>query len=320
MIDFRYHLISIIAVFLALGIGILMGSLVLGEALLDQLERDVDRLGNRNDDLLGTVEDLQTQVNLSEDFASLARANMIAGQLSGEQIVLFTYQGTEGALLDQIRSTVEEAGGSVVDTIEVTDKLALDGEAELAQLALILGSASDEPAELQTELGGLLGSEAAAAAIETPGQDPPNQGTQPGKDLEVLVRDLQEDGFLNVDGLEDGETMVPPGASFVIAAGSADDPPFAVDGYTLALANSLIVDGAPVLGLETTTSLWKFSTLLRDDDSAQDNLTTIDNAESVTGSIALVLSLEQAEDGVRGNHYGVGDGAESVIPEPAPTP
>jgi hypothetical protein len=37
MIDFRYHLISIVAVFLALGIGILMGSYVLGEGLVKQL-------------------------------------------------------------------------------------------------------------------------------------------------------------------------------------------------------------------------------------------------------------------------------------------
>ncbi|HZB78913.1 MAG TPA: copper transporter, partial [Actinomycetota bacterium] len=58
MIDFRYHLISIIAVFLALGIGILMGSLVLGENLVDQLERDLAGIERRNDELQAAIEEL----------------------------------------------------------------------------------------------------------------------------------------------------------------------------------------------------------------------------------------------------------------------
>ena len=41
MIDFRYHLVSIVAVFLALGLGILMGTAVLNDALVKSLRDDI---------------------------------------------------------------------------------------------------------------------------------------------------------------------------------------------------------------------------------------------------------------------------------------
>ena len=41
MINLRYHLVSIIAVFLALGIGITMGSTFLNKAAVDQIDKNV---------------------------------------------------------------------------------------------------------------------------------------------------------------------------------------------------------------------------------------------------------------------------------------
>ena len=37
MISFRYHLVTIVAVFLALGLGVLAGTTVLDQALVDRL-------------------------------------------------------------------------------------------------------------------------------------------------------------------------------------------------------------------------------------------------------------------------------------------
>src|SRR5690606_8538029 len=42
MIHFRYHLISIVAVFLALGIGIVMGSTVIDKAIVNSLKNRID--------------------------------------------------------------------------------------------------------------------------------------------------------------------------------------------------------------------------------------------------------------------------------------
>ena len=42
MINFRFHIISIVAIFLALGIGIIMGSTVIDRAIVDGLRTRID--------------------------------------------------------------------------------------------------------------------------------------------------------------------------------------------------------------------------------------------------------------------------------------
>ena len=51
MIDFRYHLVSLISVFLALAVGIVLGAGPLKEAIGDTLTGEVDKLRARAADL-----------------------------------------------------------------------------------------------------------------------------------------------------------------------------------------------------------------------------------------------------------------------------
>jgi hypothetical protein len=311
VIDFRYHLISIVAVFLALGIGILMGSFVLGEGLVNQLDAQLHRIDERNKNLQALVGELQAQVDRGEGFARISRDYLIANELQGEQIVLFTFEGVDGALLDQVRTSVEEAGGVVATTIAATDKLALDSAAERDQLALILASAAAEGVELRTELGEEVGRRAAVAAEASGGV-----GFGPAdRALGVLLSDLAEAEFTTVERSSEEVPLVPPGASFVVAGGSPEEAPFRIAEYSVALATRLASQGAPVAAAEPSTSAWGLSTMLRVDDDAQNVVSTVDNADTIQGSIALVLGLEQAEDGIVG-HYGVGPDAQAIIPEP----
>jgi Copper transport outer membrane protein, MctB len=325
LIDFRYHLISIIAVFLALGIGILMGSLVLEDRLVRQIRSQLESIGRRNDELQAEVVDLKNQIDADEGFARIAREYLIKGQLDGEHIVVFTYERTDGGLMDQLRATVEEAGGSLTSTIEATEKLSLETPAERDQLALALSSSSSSAADLHQELGDELGDTAAAAAGSGgTTREPLPAAEQVGpaaKSLDGLVADLADAGFLNVDRPPNDEPLVPPGADFVVVGGSEDAPPFQLSPYTVALSSHLARDGAPVLAAESSTSSWGIVTSLRADGDAQDAVTTVDQAESISGSVAMVLGLEQADAGIVGKHYGVApDAASGIIPEPPPTP
>ena len=324
MIDFRYHLISIIGVFLALGIGILMGSLVLEDRLVRDVRNRLDSIERRNGELQAQVEELQGQIEADEGFARVAREYLIEGQLQGEQIVVFTYERTDGGLMDQVRASVEEAGGTLAATIEATEKLRLETPAERDQLALALSSPATATQELHRELGGALGGDASAAAADgaTMREPPPGNGqASSGRPLDGLVRDLVDAGFLNVDRPRDEEALVPPASDFLVVGGAEDDPPFPLAAYTVSLSNQLAGDGAPVLAVESSTSSWGMVTMLRADGDAQDAVTTVDQAESISGSIAIVLALEQAEDGIVGRHYGVApDAASGIIPEPPPTP
>lgn len=70
MIDFRYHLVSIVAVFLALGIGVLMGSAVLGENIVANLESQLKTIRATNEDHRQTILDLEQQISFDDEFAN----------------------------------------------------------------------------------------------------------------------------------------------------------------------------------------------------------------------------------------------------------
>jgi len=44
MINFRFHLVSLIAVFLALGLGILVGPSVVDQVIVDRLQREISSI------------------------------------------------------------------------------------------------------------------------------------------------------------------------------------------------------------------------------------------------------------------------------------
>ena len=255
MIDFRYHLISIIAVFLALGIGILMGSLVLGENLVDQLERELDSIQHRNDELQASIEELNAQVQQDANFAQAVYPHLVDSQLEGERVVLFTIEGTEGDLLDQVRSGIEDAGGTVGGVVTATSKLQLENQPTRDELALLLSSSASEPDELRSELGQALGNDAASLAAgeqqDDEGPDAPDQGGGMN-DLDALMRDLQEADFLEVD-VSDGDQLVTDAADFMIVGGAPEDPPFPVGSYVLPLGISLGLDAVPIV---LTLGIW----------------------------------------------------------------
>ena len=50
MINFRFHLVSLIAVFLALGLGILVGSTVIDQKIVNRLDTEIDSVRKENDE------------------------------------------------------------------------------------------------------------------------------------------------------------------------------------------------------------------------------------------------------------------------------
>jgi hypothetical protein len=320
MIDFRYHLISIVAIFLALGIGILMGSYVLGEGLVKQLRNQFEDLKDLNDELEGDVRDLESQVSNSDRVMQRMRDWVLPGRLEGRTVVVLTYEGTSGSLTDQVTESIEEAGATISSTVSVTDSLSLPSRAARDQLALILSSAASRPDELRAELGERLG-EAFTAGDGVRGGlgSDPADGPDERADVEGLIDDLEEAGLVSAERPDDEEPYAPPGSWFVIVGGGEGDAPFRIAEYTVALGVELANAGAPVSVAESADSGWNLTTIMRSDDEAQDLVSTEDQADTVAGSISLVLGLELAADGVV-SHSGVGSGAQEVIPEPIQTP
>jgi Copper transport outer membrane protein, MctB len=321
LIDFRYHIVSIIAVFLALAIGMLMGSLVLGEALERRLRRDLEDISNRNDTLREEIVDLNRQVDADEAFALEVRPYLIDEVLEGEEVVVFTYGGTDEELTDEVQSSLEDAGAVVATTMTATSRLDLGEQADVEELAAILETEGSDPGELRATAGAVLGDRSGDVALNIPPQLQSQQPTQRGSptgELEALIDGLAGAGFVEIETRSESP-IVPPGASFVIVGGSEEDPPFDVSSFTVNLGEELANEGAGVLAAEPSNSTWDLVEALLNDAETVETVATVDQAESVSGSIAVVLALDRARAGDIG-HYGVGSGADAIIPESSESP
>jgi hypothetical protein len=316
MIDFRYHLISIIAVLLALAIGILAGSGFLGGPVLSDLRHRLNNIATDNSGLQKDVATLRKTTQQNQVFAQATEPWLVQTALAGSAIVLLEPQGTDTAASNNIVSAIATAGGTVRSTITFTDKLALADPTSVNQLALTIHSTSGAGRKLRDQAAMLLGERAAAASrslsVDT------GKPSEDALRFDDLLNQLERNGFITRDQSQSGMAAA-PGTLFVVLAGSVDHPPFPATDFCLTLARSLAAHSAVVLAAEPSTSTWNFVSTVRSDARAQKTVATVDNADTVPGGIAAVLGLREAIRGRIGN-YGFGPGADAVIPQPAVSP
>ena len=311
MIDFRFHLISLVAVFLALGLGILMGSVVLDQQLVAVLKRDVEELREDKQQLQDDVIGLERQQEANTRFADVAEDWLITDALADRAVLVMQLEGTDDRVVDGVRTAIETAGGRVAGTITFTEQMALPDVVERDQLALAVESTSGEAAELRADAGDFIGSRVAAAATS---------GTREGRvdaadNAAVnLLLELEESGFVELDGIEEGRGI--EDAELLLVGGSPEDRPFNLTGFVTAMARAVASRGTAFVVGESSESRWGLVEAVRSDDVA-DDVATIDHAETIAGRIAAALALQDAAAGIT-EHYGTGPGASEVIPRPTP--
>jgi hypothetical protein len=315
VVDFRYHLISLIAVILALALGILAGSGFLGGPILNQLKREVSRFSERARDLQDVIDLQDASLEHAEEFARSSESLLIEGELAGDEIIIFQFEGTEGRLVDGVKSELTDAGAQIVSEITFTSKLALDSAPAVDELSLITGSLTGDVEQVRDELATLLGERASAAAADSVQADSPV--TSSAQRFDSLIEQLETAAFVDAT-VTDDTRVIPAGAAFVVVGGSDNRPPFDVTQFGPSLGEALAERDAPTLFVESTTSAWELVRAVRRDIGARAAASTVDNGETTIGLIAMVMGLDQAEEGIVG-HFGVLAGRSTIIPVPNPS-
>ncbi|MFN2389683.1 MAG: copper transporter [Actinomycetota bacterium] len=317
MVDFRYHLVSIVAVLLALAIGLVLGSAILGGPFLERLDRRVGALEDDNERLEAEILEQDRIVDEGLAFQRSVEPHLVAGRLDGRRVTVFQFDGTEGDVVDAVRDEIELAGGAVSSTLTLTDRFALVDDVDRDQLALALGSAAAGKTELLAEAGRAIGAGAAAAGAK-PLELGPDRPLQP-EAFQDLLAELEEVGFIAIDGADPGTPPVPPDASFVVVGGSDDQAAIGIEALALGLIDGLSARGAAVVAVERSESAWGLVAAVRDDAAAREMASTVDHGETVTGRITVVLALAHAsEDGA--GHYGTAPGTTELLPAPPSAP
>jgi hypothetical protein len=120
MFDFRYHALSLVAVFLALAIGILLGATI-GNSLVSDADKGI-RSSLHQDVVNARTEASQAQAQLSQrdKIISGALPMLVQGELSGQRIAIMATGSLPGSVESEVRQTIETAGG-VVDSVSTFD-------------------------------------------------------------------------------------------------------------------------------------------------------------------------------------------------------
>ena len=134
MIDFRYHLVSIVAVFLALAVGIVLGSTELRGAAFTALEGTSNALSHKLDAANNENSALQQEVSGDQAFAQAAEPVLLAHLLDGKRAVVITAPGAPSAVVNGITTALGDAGATVSGQVALSAKFADTSASNLSLL------------------------------------------------------------------------------------------------------------------------------------------------------------------------------------------
>jgi hypothetical protein len=136
MIDFRYHLVSLVSVFLALAVGIVLGAGPLKGEIGNQLTTQVQNLRADAQNLRTQLETSQGAVNNRDTFVRTVLPSLAAEQLTGRSIVLVLVPGADTDAVDPLVQALQDAGASISGQVTVKDAWTDPGKAADRQSAL----------------------------------------------------------------------------------------------------------------------------------------------------------------------------------------
>ncbi|HZD17516.1 MAG TPA: copper transporter [Actinomycetota bacterium] len=301
MISFRYHIVTIVALFLALAIGLLAGSAFVEPGLVEQLRTQTDRLRGEVGDLEDELTAARAEVAGLEAFADAAASRLSRDRLLGTNVVIVTLEGTDGGLIARAQASLSEAGATILAMMSARSTLLSDDPAVQAELAEILG----RPDALPVDLPGL----AAGALAERL-----DRGRRP-TDPEDLLSRLLSAGFLapvgiGVSGATIEQIGQPGQAVVVLAGGAGEDPPLEPEAFAVPLVRALAALGVVVAAGEPLDTDVPFVRSIRA--AGDPGTVTVDDLDRSMGGAALVLGLGELLTTGSGGAYGVKDGAEPI--------
>ena len=120
MISLRTHAISLAAVFLALAIGVALGSGLLSNTLLSGLRDDKNELQNQINTLTDDKNALNEKLNAAGEFDAQMSPRILHDALAGKSVVMFRTPDANDDDVDALSRMVGQAGGTVTGTVALT--------------------------------------------------------------------------------------------------------------------------------------------------------------------------------------------------------
>lgn len=314
MVDFRYHLVSLIAVFLALACGIALGAGPLRQAI-------GDTVSGRNAELTAQNAQLQSERDaaVADDSAAnaaldAAGAGLLGGTLTGYRVAVVALGPVDSAVSSAVDTRLKQAGATVVSHVTLaagwTDPATRSFRQSL--VGYLLGYLDPAPPS-----GTAPDTELAQALVEGLSAADPANPDVPSGNASLLLQ-LLSTGDTPLVTLA-APVTTPADAVVLLAPGSAPGAPtpqatgttdLSAAGVTLLEAAQAGSHGAVLAETEPGPGP-VVAAVLASPDAA--SLATVSGTAGVVGQIGVPLALAQRISGTAG-HYGAGTGLTALPP------
>lgn len=121
MVDFRYHLVSLISVFFALAIGIILGAGPLQNSIGNVLQSQVSDLRSTNEQLKVDNAELEESMSLQEQAFDDVAPTLIGDTLTDRSVAIVVLPGVPDDDVAAVRTRLEESGATVSGRVAINE-------------------------------------------------------------------------------------------------------------------------------------------------------------------------------------------------------
>ena len=303
----RQHAISIAAIFVALAIGVVLGSGLLSSGLVSGLRDDKTDLENQVGALQNTNNQLGEQLNAADGFDAAVSGRVVRDALLDRSVVVITTPDADPGDVDGITRSIEASGAAVTGRVSLTDSFvsAASGDDLRTRLTNVV------PAGIQLRTGAidqgsmagdLLGSVLLLNAQTAEPQSSPEE-------LALALETLRSGGFIAYDN----GAVAPAQLAVVVTGGNSVDGDGNRGAIVARFAGGLDARGAgTVLAGQTGSADGNGPVaVVRADAALSSGVSTVDNIDREAGRITTPLALQEQLDGGAGR-YGTGPNSTAV--------
>jgi hypothetical protein len=316
VISLRYHIVSLVAVFLALALGIVVGSTVLQEGTVSVLRATSEAVRAKSEENSRKNVELTKQVGDLQRFGAAVLPELVQDRLKGRSVVLVDTDKVDGGMRDGVRKVLEDAGAQVDGQITFADdRLALGADPDRAALGRLLAVDAGAADVLRGELVRRL-----ADRLATPSAIPQDD-SQRASDMLTRLQDADFLADLKLSRpLAAGTDPFPRQGSIFVLLGPAATATTALapNAFLVPLADQVSnQSGSPVAGAEAAAVPKETSWILalRDNRAVSRRVSGIDSVDTAHGQLALVEALQGSLQQLPAGQYGTKDGASGLLPE-----
>ncbi|WP_054814673.1 copper transporter [Nocardia arizonensis] len=307
MISFRQHTISIVAIFLALAVGVVLGSQTLAADMVSGLRTERTDLRGRVDELSARNARLGGELDAADGFIAGSAGRILAGVLAQRSVMVFTTPDAEPADVEALSRALETAGAAVTGRIALTEAFLDAGEGD--RLRTTLTNVIPAGAQLRTgavDPGSMAGDLLGLTLLLDPASAQP-RSTPP--ELGLVLETLRGGGFLAY-----GDGAVAPAQLAVVITGAGAEAGRDSQGANIArFAGALRARGAGTVlaGRAGAAEGPGPIAVVRSDAPLAGAVTTVDNLDREIGRVTAVLGLTEQLNGGAGR-YGTADKASAL--------